>query len=100
MHDRALWTRPAAVTQASGASTALVGSYETVAAAILDYAERNDIDQIVMGARASSSLRRHLGSVSARVVAEAMCSVVVVRLKVRAEEAEEERPEELGDPAL
>ncbi len=39
VHDRALWTRPAAVTQASGASTALVGSYETVAAAILDYVD-------------------------------------------------------------
>jgi alkanesulfonate monooxygenase len=36
-HDRALWTRPAQVTNAQGASTALVGSYETVAAAILDY---------------------------------------------------------------
>ncbi|MFT4212240.1 MAG: LLM class flavin-dependent oxidoreductase [Microbacterium sp.] len=39
VHDRALWTRPAAVTRASGASTALVGSYETVAAAILDYVD-------------------------------------------------------------
>ncbi|WP_375432337.1 LLM class flavin-dependent oxidoreductase [uncultured Friedmanniella sp.] len=39
VHDRALWTRPAQVTNAAGASTALVGSYETVAAAILDYVE-------------------------------------------------------------
>ncbi|WP_159498238.1 LLM class flavin-dependent oxidoreductase [Microbacterium sp. 18062] len=39
VHDRALWTRPAEVTRASGASTALVGSYETVAAAILDYVD-------------------------------------------------------------
>ncbi|MGC5221921.1 LLM class flavin-dependent oxidoreductase [Micromonospora sp. DT81.3] len=39
LHDRALWTRPAAVTNAQGASTALVGSYETVAAAILDYVD-------------------------------------------------------------
>lgn len=38
-HDRALWTKPAAVTNAQGASTALVGSYETVAAAILDYVD-------------------------------------------------------------
>jgi alkanesulfonate monooxygenase len=37
VHDRALWTVPAQVTNAQGASTALVGSYETVAAAILDY---------------------------------------------------------------
>ena len=39
VHDRALWTKPAEVTNASGASTALVGSYETVAAAILDYVD-------------------------------------------------------------
>ena len=39
VHDRALWTKPAEVTNARGASTALVGSYETVAAAILDYVD-------------------------------------------------------------
>ncbi len=49
--------------------------------AILDYAERNDVGHIVVGARGSSALRRHLGSVSAKVVAEALCSVSVVRLK-------------------
>jgi alkanesulfonate monooxygenase len=37
VYDRALWMRTAAVTNAGGASTALVGSPETVAAAILDY---------------------------------------------------------------
>lgn len=37
LHDRALWTEPARVTNAGGASTALVGTPETVAAAILDY---------------------------------------------------------------
>lgn len=37
--DRALWTRTAAVTNAGGASTALVGSAHTVAAAILDYVD-------------------------------------------------------------
>ncbi|MBF6170995.1 LLM class flavin-dependent oxidoreductase [Nocardia blacklockiae] len=37
VYDRALWTRTAAATNAQGASTALVGSPETVAAAILDY---------------------------------------------------------------
>jgi alkanesulfonate monooxygenase len=36
-HDRALWTAPARATGAPGNSTALVGSPETVAAAILDY---------------------------------------------------------------
>ncbi|MCS7475505.1 LLM class flavin-dependent oxidoreductase [Umezawaea endophytica] len=39
LYDRALWTRTAAVTNAGGASTALVGSAETVAAAILDYVD-------------------------------------------------------------
>ncbi|MET0767089.1 MAG: LLM class flavin-dependent oxidoreductase [Aeromicrobium sp.] len=37
VYDRALWTKTAAATNAAGASTALVGSPETVAAAILDY---------------------------------------------------------------
>ena len=36
-HDRALWTPTTTATGGLGASTALVGSYETVAAAILDY---------------------------------------------------------------
>lgn len=37
IYDRALWTRTAAATNGNGASTALVGSPETVAAAIVDY---------------------------------------------------------------
>jgi alkanesulfonate monooxygenase len=37
IYDRALWTRTTAATNGAGASTALVGSPETVAAAILDY---------------------------------------------------------------
>ena len=58
--------------------------------AILSYAERNDVGHIAIGARASSAMRRHLGSVSAKVVAEALCSVSVVRLKaVRRDEAAE-----------
>lgn len=39
IYDRALWTRTAAATNAAGASTALVGSPQTVAAAILDYVD-------------------------------------------------------------
>lgn len=49
--------------------------------AILEFAERNQAGRIVMGARASSAMRRHLGSVSTKVVAEAKCSVSVVRVK-------------------
>jgi len=40
LYDRALWTKTAAATNAGGASTALVGSPETVAAAMLDYIDR------------------------------------------------------------
>ncbi len=47
--------------------------------AIVDYARRNQVDQIVMGARSSGGLRRYLGSVSASVAADADCTVTVVR---------------------
>jgi eukaryotic-like serine/threonine-protein kinase len=49
------------------------------AAALVDYARHNNVDHIVIGARASSALRRYLGSVSSQVVAQAPCSVTVVR---------------------
>lgn len=49
--------------------------------AILDYVRLNAVDHVVMGARASSALRRHLGSVSSAVVAECDCTVTVVRLR-------------------
>jgi len=49
------------------------------AAAIVEYARKNQVDHIVMGARSSSMLRRYLGSVSAQVVAESDCTVTVVR---------------------
>jgi alkanesulfonate monooxygenase len=39
LHDRALWTPTAAATNASGNTTALVGTPATVAAALADYAE-------------------------------------------------------------
>ena len=49
------------------------------AGALTEFASTNRVDQIVLGARASSTLRRYLGSVSAQVVAEAPCTVTVVR---------------------
>lgn len=49
------------------------------AAAIVDYARINDVDHIVIGSRGSSTLRRYLGSVSSQVVAQAECSVTVVK---------------------
>lgn len=52
-----------------------------VAAAIVDYARSNAIDHLVMGARGVTGVRRLLGSVSARVVAEAGCTATVVRAR-------------------
>jgi nucleotide-binding universal stress UspA family protein len=49
------------------------------ATAILEFAEVNHVDHIVIGARQHSMLRALLGSVSARVAAEAPCTVTVVR---------------------
>jgi nucleotide-binding universal stress UspA family protein len=51
------------------------------AAALVDYARHTRIDHILIGARGSSPVRRLLGSVSAKVVAEAPCTVTVVRLR-------------------
>lgn len=60
------------------------------AQALVDYASRNHVDSIVMGARGKSALRRFLGSVSSRVVAEAPCSVTVVRAKASIDRRDEE----------
>lgn len=49
------------------------------AGAIIDYAYSNRVDHIIIGSRGSSALRRYLGSVSAQVVAEAECTVTVVK---------------------
>lgn len=50
-----------------------------VAAAIVEFAKRTQVDHIVMGARGASALRQHFGSVSSQVVAQAGCTVTVVR---------------------
>jgi nucleotide-binding universal stress UspA family protein len=49
------------------------------ATAIIDYAHGNQVDHIIIGSRGTSSIRRYLGSVSAQVVAEAECTVTVVK---------------------
>ena len=49
------------------------------AAAILEFAQSNRVDHILIGARQDSLLRKLLGSVSAKVAAEATCTVTVVR---------------------
>jgi nucleotide-binding universal stress UspA family protein len=53
--------------------------------AIVDHASKNKADHILMGARGHSATRRYLGSVSSQVVAEAPCSVTVIRLPETAE---------------
>ena len=58
------------------------------AAAIVEYAKRNEVDHVIMGARGGSALRRYLGSVSAQVVAESDCTVTVVREVAGRTEAE------------
>ena len=52
-----------------------------VAQALIDHARNNRIDHLVMGARGVTGVRRLLGSVSARVVAEANCTTTVVRVR-------------------
>jgi len=47
--------------------------------AILEFAQANHVDQILIGARQNSLLRHLLGSVSAKVAAEALCTVTIVR---------------------
>ena len=47
--------------------------------AILEFAQANHTDHILVGARQNSLLRDLLGSVSAKVAAEAPCTVTIVR---------------------
>ena len=49
------------------------------ASAILEFVQSNRVDHILIGARQNSLVRKLLGSVSAKVAAEASCTVTVVR---------------------
>lgn len=51
------------------------------AAALVDYLKMNDVDQLLIGAPRSGSSMRLLAGVCAQVVAEAPCSVSVVRVR-------------------
>jgi nucleotide-binding universal stress UspA family protein len=51
------------------------------AAALVDYVKMNDVDQMLIGGPRSSSPVRLLAGVCAQVVAEAPCSVSVVRVR-------------------
>jgi nucleotide-binding universal stress UspA family protein len=71
------WVRPLALGE--DRVTVHVLEHSDPAHALLDYARDNGVDHLVMGARGITGVRRLLGSVSARVVAEAPCTVTVVR---------------------
>jgi nucleotide-binding universal stress UspA family protein len=70
------------------------------AAAILEFTEANNVDHILIGARQSSLKRTLLGSVSARVAAEAACTVTVVRpprlATLEKESADENKADEVN----
>lgn len=51
------------------------------AAALVDYVKMNDVDQLLIGAPRSDSPVRLLGGICGQVVAEASCSVSVVRVR-------------------
>ncbi|MFC7735166.1 serine/threonine protein kinase [Roseomonas sp. GCM10028921] len=53
------------------------------AEALLEFVTVNPVDHVVLGARGSSALRQHVGSVSAAVSARAPCTVTVVRPRTR-----------------
>ncbi|MBC3932162.1 bifunctional serine/threonine-protein kinase/universal stress protein [Undibacterium curvum] len=71
------WARP--LQMAADKITFHVLEAPDPATAIIEYAHNNDVDHIIIGSRGSSALRRYLGSVSAQVVAEANCTVTVVK---------------------
>ena len=75
------WARPIskALNLDEGRLTFHVLESTDPAAALIEFAQRNGVDQIVMGARGHSAMRRYLGSVSSQVVAGAPCTVTVVR---------------------
>ena len=82
------WARPIskALNLDDGRLTFHVLEAPDPANAIIEFAQRNHADHIVMGARGSSSLRRLLGSVSSQVVAQSDCTVTVVRAGVPLDE--------------
>ncbi len=71
------WGRPLGLSQER--ITFHVIEHMDPAVALIDYAKLNHVDQVLIGARTTSTLRRLLGSTASQVVAEAPCTVTVVR---------------------
>ncbi len=82
------WAQPLGI--ADGAITFHVLEATSPAAALLDYANSNFVDHIVLGARTSSTMRNLLGSVSAEVASNAPCTVTVVRPSRATAEAQQQ----------
>lgn len=68
------------------------------AGAILEFARANHVNHVLLGARQNSMMRKLLGSVSARVAAEAGCAVTVVRPTRAGGESSEDADIELALP--
>jgi serine/threonine protein kinase len=72
------WARPLGLAREK--MTFHVLEHVDPAAALLEYTRSNHVDHILLGAQGTGALRRFMGSVSSQIVAEAPCSVTVVRV--------------------
>ena len=83
------WARPISksLNLDEGRLTFHVLEASDAASALVEFAQRNQVDHLVMGARGASTFRRLLGSVSSQVVAQSNCTVTVVRAPGLGEEA-------------
>lgn len=86
------WVRPLGLDEHR--ITVHVLEHSDPAHALLDYARDNGVDHLIMGARGVTGVRRILGSVSARVVAEAPCTVTVVRAPAAHDADTDDSPEQ------
>lgn len=75
------WAAPLGLTE--GRITFHVLEGRGAAEAILDHVRANRVDHVILGARADSTMRSLLGSVSAEVAGHAPCSVTIVRPRHR-----------------
>ncbi|HYF07356.1 MAG TPA: bifunctional serine/threonine-protein kinase/universal stress protein [Acetobacteraceae bacterium] len=79
------WAQPLGLPE--GRVTFTVLEAVSPATALLDYLNANPVEHILLGARANSTMRSLLGSVSGEVAAQAPCTVTVVRARRDAQEA-------------
>jgi non-specific serine/threonine protein kinase/protein-serine/threonine kinase len=71
------------------------------ASAILEFAQVNHVDHIIIGARQQSRVFARLGSVSGKVAFEAPCTVTVVRpQRLAGQSAQEKTASEAMPPTL